>query len=321
MNRLVAGSLATLALVVGISTHAQTQKPPRVGVIYEGGSFNSMIDGFRDGLREQGLEPGKDVRLEIRDTHGDRAAAGRAGRELEQAGVDLLFTPASSVSVAVKAATTTVPIVFAVGGDAAALGFAATAARPAGRMSGVQYLSLDLTAKRFDVLRQMLPRLTRVVTLYDPTNPTHAIEQTRDAARRLHIQVVEIPVVSVAQLQDRFRALRPDEADAFFYTADAMIVSQAQFIIDTANAKKLPTMFGEESLVTQGALVSYGVNFHDVGRLTAKYAVRILAGAKPGDLPIESISSYTLVVNLKTARELGISIPQSVLLQTDKLVE
>ena len=312
--------LAGLASVVVGSGQAQTQKP-RVGVIHEGGPYNAMLDGFKSGLRELGLEPGRDLLLEISDVHGERTAAARAAHELEQAKVNLLFSMGSSVSIAAKNATAAIPIVFATGGDAVKLGFATSPARPEGRMSGVQYLALDLTAKRLDILRQIVTGLKKVVTLYDPTNPARGIELTRDAARRLRVALVELPVTSVAQLQDRFRTLRPEDADAFFYTSDAMVVSQGRFVIDTAREKKLPTMFGELSLVEQGALASYGVDFFSVGRLCAKYVQRVLAGIRPAELPIESISRYGLEVNLRTARELGITIPQSILLQADKVVE
>jgi putative ABC transport system substrate-binding protein len=136
----------------------------------------------------------------------------------------------------------------------------------------------------------------------------------------LKIEFVERHVASVDELRQGVKALKAEEADAYFYTSDAMVVSQAQFIIDAARAKKLPTMFQEPSLAAQGALASYGVSYHEVGRLAAKYVQRILTGASPRNLPVESLSRVGLAVNLKTARELGLTIPQAVLLRADEVI-
>jgi len=170
-------------------------------------------------------------------------------------------------------------------------------------------------------LREMLPKLHRVVTFYDPGNPVAGIKETRAAGRRLNIEIVERPVTSVAELKQSLEALGLRDADAYFYTPEAMVLGEARLVIDAARAKKLPTMFGELSLVTLGALASYGVNFYDVGRSSAKYVQRILTGTPPNDLAIESISRYGLGINLKTAQELGITVPQAVLLRADKVVE
>jgi len=309
---------------VGLSTtpaiRAQPRKPYHVGVIYEGGPYTAIVDGLSDGCRELGLDLGKDVFLELHDVH-DRKVAGEAARALEDAKTDLLYTLGTSVTLAVKDTTTRIPVVFVSGGDAVGVGLARTLARPGGRFTGIQYLSVDLTAKRLEILREMLPKLHRVVTFYDPGNPVAGIKETRAAGRRLNIEIVERPVTSVAELKQSLEALGLRDADAYFYTPEAMVLGEARLVIDAARAKKLPTMFGELSLVTLGALASYGVNFYDVGRSSAKYVQRILTGTPPNDLAIESISRYGLGINLKTAQELGITVPQAVLLRADKVVE
>jgi putative ABC transport system substrate-binding protein len=143
----------------------------------------------------------------------------------------------------------------------------------------------------------------------------------REAGRRLKVEIVERHVASVEDLRLGVAALKAQDAEAYFYTNDAMVVSQAQSIIDGARAKKLPTMFNESGLVEQGALVSYGVSYHEIGRLSAKYVQRVLAGTSPRNLPVESLSRLELAVNLKTARELGLAIPQSVLFRADKVIK
>jgi putative ABC transport system substrate-binding protein len=161
------------------------------------------------------------------------------------------------------------------------------------------------------------------VTFYDPSNAAAvaAAKLAREAARRLDIELVERHVASVHELRLSLKALKTQEVDAYFYTADAMVGSEAPFIIDTARLKRLPTMFTESSLAAQGALISYGVPYHEVGRLTAKYVQRVLTGTSTQNLPVESLSRVKLAVNLKTARELGVTIPQAVLLRADEVIQ
>jgi ABC-type uncharacterized transport system substrate-binding protein len=172
-------------------------------------------------------------------------------------------------------------------------------------------------------VKEIFPKLRKVVTFYDPSNGValKAATAARDAGRLLNIEIIERHVASVEELRLGLRALETKDADAYFYTPDGMVVSQTQLIIETAKAKKMPTMFGEPDVVTQGALVSYGVSFHEVGRLSARYVQRVLGGASPQTLPVESISRFVLGVNLKTARELGVTIPQSILFRADKIIE
>ena len=169
----------------------------------------------------------------------------------------------------------------------------------------------------------MLPELRRVVTFYDPgsTVAMAGVKTAREAARQLKIEILERPVTSVEELRRGVLALKQGEADAYFHSNDAAVTSQAQFIIDTARAKKLPTMFAEQGLAAQGALAGYGVSYFEVGRLSATYVQRILTGTRPQNLPVESLSRVGLAVNLKTARALGVTIPQAVLLRADEVIQ
>jgi putative ABC transport system substrate-binding protein len=227
------------------------------------------------------------------------------------------------VTTPVKEATTAIKIVFAVGSDPVTAGFVDSFAKPGGRLTGVHYLSGDLTAKRLEILRAMLPNLRKVVTYYHPSNKfaLRIVKTAREAARQLGIEIVERQVASVDELRLTVRALKAEEADAYFYIPDAMVLSQATYIIDTASAKKMPTMFAEHSLVAQGALAAYGVSYHEVGRLSARHVQQVLRGISPQTLSVESLSRLGLTLNLKAARDLGITIPQSVLFQADKVIE
>lgn len=314
-----------IALCLGSANpiQAQQNKPYRVGVIHEGGSFKEVVDGLRDGLRTQGFEEGKQFILDIRDVKGDPKAIVEAARSLERENVDLIYTIGTSVTTPVKEATTAIRIVFAVGSDPVTAGFVDSFAKPGGRLTGVHYLSGDLTAKRLEILKAILPNLRKVVTYYHPSNKfaLRIVKTAREAARQLGVEIVERQVASVDELRLTVRALKAQEADAYFYIPDAMVLSQATYIIDTASAKKIPTMFAEHSLVAQGALAAYGVSYHEVGRLSARHVQQVLSGISPQTLSVESLSRLGLTVNLKAARDLGITIPQSVLFRADKVIE
>jgi putative ABC transport system substrate-binding protein len=282
-----------------------------------------MVDGLKDGLKELGFAEGKQYVLEIRDVKGDPGAIEGAAKGLEQKKVDLIYALGTSVATAVKRATTEVPIVFSAGNDPVVAGLIESFARPAGRTTGVYYSTVDLTAKRLEILKALLPEVRRVVTFYNPRNAfaLKSAKAARDEGRLLNIEIVERQVASVEELRQSVNALKPKDADAYFYVADAMVMSQSQYIVDAVRVKKVPAMFADYNLVQQGALVAYGVSFYEVGRLSAKYVQRILAGTSPRDLAAESLSKVGLAVNLKTARELGITVPQSLLLRADEVIQ
>src|SRR5205823_6591412 len=288
--------LAALVLASVHFAHAQQAKVYRVGVIFQGGPDYVIVDGLKSGLRDLGFEAGKHYLLELRDLKGDRKAAEEAARSLERERIDLIYAVNTSVNIVVKGATTEVPIVFAVGADPVIAGLIESFAKPGGRLTGVHFLSVDLTAKRLEILKEIVPKLRKVVTFYDSGNAVAlaAAKSGREAARQLKVEVDERQVSSVEELRLGLTALRPEDADAYYYTSDAMATSQAQFIIDTARTKKLPTMGYEQSLVAQGALVSYGVSYYEIGRLSAKYVQHVLTGTSPQNLPVESVSRFVL---------------------------
>jgi len=324
-RRTFIGSVASGVLSAPLSGFAQAQqaKVYRVGVVLEGGPYYADIDALKDGLKELGFVEGKHYVLEVRDLKGDRRAAEAAAKSLEREKVDLIYTVGTSVTAASKRVTTQVPIVFAIGTDPVAAGLVESFARPGTRLTGVFSQSNNIEAKRLQILKLILPELHKVVAFYDPSNPPAraSANSAREAARQLQIELVERHVASVEELRLGFQALQAREVDAFLYVGDAMVTSQAPFIIDTARAKRLPTMFHYADLAEHGALVAYGVSFGEMGRQSAKYVHQILTGADPRSLPVVSVSKVELVVNLKTAREIGVTIPQEVRLRADKIIE
>jgi putative ABC transport system substrate-binding protein len=180
-----------------------------------------------------------------------------------------------------------------------------------------------VTAKRLAVLKEMMPKLGRVVTFYDPGElvSRENARLGRDAARQLGVQIVERHVGSVEELRLALQGLKSREVDAYFHTPGALQTSQALLIIETARGKKLPTMFHEQSLVAKGALASYGTNYQEIGRLSAKHVQRILSGSHPKDLPVENYDKVGFALNLRIAREIGLTIPNSLRLQADQIIE
>ena len=331
MNLRRAGLLAlTLALTLALlmaPCAADAQRPAvgvyRVGVIYHGGAFSAVIEGLREGLKELGLEEGKQFVLEIRDVKGDLKAAEEAARSFERGKIRLIYAVTTSATLAVKRATTQTPIVFYAGADPVAAGLVESLAKPGGRLTGVHSLTRELTGKRLEILKEILPKLRRVVTFYDPRNriAQEGAKLGREAAQLLGVQLIERHVASVEELRLGLGALKPGEVDAYFFTPDGLVASQAQLVIDTAKAKRLPMMFAEEGTVAQGALASYGLSFREAGHMSAKHVQRILTGTSPKDLPVEVFHKIQFALNLRTARELGISIPPAIVIRADKVIQ
>jgi putative ABC transport system substrate-binding protein len=317
--------VALCAMLLALCPSAKAQQPKiyRIGVLLPGGALYEIVDGLKGGLQELGLEEGKEYVLTIRDTKGDTKEAAEAAKTFEQEKVSLIYALAATVITEAKAATANVPIVFCIGSDPVTGGLVDSFAKPGGRLTGVHFLLRDLTAKRLEILKEILPKASRVLTFYDPGSrvPTEAAKLAREEAKRLGLKFIERHVTSVEELRKAVQALKVGEADAYFYTPDAMVLSQAPLIIDTTRSKKLATMFQEQSLVAKGALASYGQNFYEVGWLSAKYVQRVLSGTHPRDLKIETVDNVELAINLKTAKELGLTIPPNVLARAIKVIK
>jgi putative tryptophan/tyrosine transport system substrate-binding protein len=322
-RRAFLGTLAGGLLASPLAAEAQQPRVYRVGVVLQGGPYLGAVDGLRKGLAELGFEEGKQFILHVREGKGDLKAVEQAAGDLEREKVDLIYSVATSVTLAVKRATKTVPIVFNAGSDPVVVGLVENFRKPGGRLTGTYNRSRELMAKRLELLKGMVPRLRRVVTFYNPDNPNAQLgmQEARDAARQLKVELLERRVASVEELRAGLRALRAGEADAYITSVDAMVISQTALVLDTARAKKLPTMFIEQESVAQGGLASYGVSYSAVGRLSARYVHRILLGADPGDLPVEQIDRLHFVINLTTAKALGLTIPQSLLLRADEVIQ
>lgn len=323
MSKKILIFIATAVLASVSPAMPQQAKLARIGVLFPGGPLHETIEGLRQGLKDLGLEEGKHFTLTIRDTQGDTKVGEEAAKSFEREKVNLLYAIGSSVIAAAKHATANVPIVFTIGSDPVAMGLIKEFAKPGGRLTGVHYLVKELTAKRLQILKEIVPKLSRVITFYDPGNPVavEAATLARDEAKRLGLKFIERQVKSIEELRSGLQTMKSGEADAIFYLPDTMIVSQAQLILETAASKKMATMFQDESLVSKGALASYGQNYHEIGRLSAKYVQRVLSGTAPSELRVETADNVELAINLRTAKQLGLNVPAQVLARAKRVIK
>ena len=315
-------TLCAMLFALCSSAPAQQAKVYHVGVLVPGEAWYEIVDGLRAGLKQLGFVEGKQYTLAIRDWKGDAKEAEEAAKHFEQERVNLIFATSTNSAIVARRATAEIPIIFCAGTDPVVVGLVNSFANPGGRLTGIYHPITDLTAKRLEILKEIVPKLRRVVTFYDPRRPTglESSKLAREAARQMGLQLVERHVSSGEELQAGVRALRAGEVEAYLAVSDPIASNEAQFIIDTAKVRRLPTMFDFLSHVTKGGLASYAVSFHEMGRVSAKYVQRILTGVKPKDLPVEGIDKIELVINLKTAKEIGLTVPANVLYRADKVI-
>jgi putative ABC transport system substrate-binding protein len=302
---------------------AQTSGVRRVGVVFYG-SWEPSVDALRDGLKAAGLEEGRHVALLMRDAKGDVAATEAAARALERDdNVDVIVAITTTAALAVKRATIDVPIVFAAGADPVAVGLVDSIAAPGGRLTGFNFLTNDLTAKRLQILREVVPNLRRVVTFYDPRNRSAvlALAAAQEAGRKLGIDVAAQEVTSPEEIRHRLHTLTAADAEAFFFIPTTLTNAHEALIVEAALALRLPAMVLRIDGVRRGALVCYGPDYRQYGLRLASYVARILTGSRPRDLPVETVDQPALAINLKTAKAIGLEIPPALLLRADEVIE
>ena len=311
---------ATLALPGSAAAQA-SKSPPRIGWISTEPQPDPFLDGFREGLRQHGYVEGRNVILELRYAPGRLDTLRLAVTELSSLGVAFIVSSGPAIW-AIRSAEN-VAVLFAISGDPVELGIANSLARPGRNFTGSTFLSLEIAGKRVELLKQAIPRLSRLAALTNTDHPGERSERraTEAAAQALGIAVTPVPFAALAELDgalDRVRELRPDAMIVF--PDGSTMVSRAK-IAAFAVAQRLPTMFGWSEYADAGGLMSYGANQRETYVRLAAYADRLLRGAKPGDLPIEQPQRFELVLNAGTARLLGITIPPSVTATANRVIE
>lgn len=274
-------------------------------------------------LRELGYEEGRNIGFERRFADGKNDALSGLATELVRARVDVIVTVGTSATRAAKEATDTIPVIFSRIADPVALGLVAQLGRPEGNLTGVSVVTQDLAAKRLELLTSLIPGLNRVGVLLDPTFPSAPLElsEIESAARQLSIELYPIGIRRVEELDAAVHGVVVQRGQALFVVPALLFTEQQQRVADIAIKRRLPAMLSRREHVEAGGLMSYGVNYSTMYARAATYVDKILKGAKPGDLPVEQPTKLELVINLKTAKALGLAIPQSILLRTDEVIE
>jgi putative ABC transport system substrate-binding protein len=290
-----------------------------VGVLNEAWAANHpTVEGLKAGLRDLGLVEGRDVTFDIRFTEGKPGATPAAAAALVKSGVDLIFTSNEAATSAAKHATQTIPIVFTLVGDPLSSGIVASLARPGGNLTGISNLSSELTPKRLEVLKTLVPNLRRAWFIFYGADVTDraALMKTLEAAARLNVQVVAPTVDDAAQLARVLAGLQPGDGllAPFIDTLDIPAA-----ILEASLTSRIPAVFPTALWVGHGGLVSYGPDFHAQGVQAARLVAKILKGARPQELPVEGADKIDLAVNLKTAAQLGLGVPKKILLRADAI--
>jgi putative ABC transport system substrate-binding protein len=323
--------LALLALAAclgpfGPASAADAQQPatPRhIGVLLAVFSPESKEpQALRQGLRDAGYSEGRDVVIEWRSANGDYDRVSELAAELVQRKVEVIVVESTPAAQAVKRATSTIPIVLALVADPVGSGLVASLAHPGGNVTGLSSTGAELSAKRLQLLKETIPRLTRVAVLRNPANPWHTkvVEDLKAVAPSLSIELSVVGMRTPEEIGPAFSAVRRAHAEALYILQDAFFFTHRRTLLGLASKAQLPVIYGERDFADAGALMSYGPNLGDMYRRSAGYVDKILKGAKPADLPIEQPTKFELVVNLKTAKALGITIPESILLRADEVI-
>lgn len=277
---------------------------------------------FLAGMRELGHVEGRNLVIEYRSADGDATRLRDLAAELVRSGVDAIVAPAADVALAAMAATKALPIIMVGIGDPVASGIVANLGRPGGNVTGTAWQTPELAGKRFDLLKELLPRAARVAVVWNPEfviGPTH-LDAVKQAARKSGLAIDELPVRNVEQLADVLRALERSRPDALLVLVDPRIGRYRKIIADAALKQKLPSISNYRGYVDSGGLLSYSADLAHLYYRAASHVDRIIRGAKPGDLPVELPTKYELIVNQQTAKSLGITIPQALLLRADEVI-
>ena len=311
-------------LFAPLTVEAQSEeKVPRVGVLSERSPTDPLVTAFRQGLRDLGYTEGQNIIVEYRYAHGIYDRYSDLAAELLRLKVDVLVVGGTFAAQSAKAQTTTVPIVFTLAGDPVGSGLVASLARPGGNATGLSSIVSELSGKQLELLKATVPQVSRVAVLYNPLNPVSgpALNGTRNAARALAVELQILEVRQPNELAITFSALTGWRAGAVLALSDGVFGNELVQLSKLAAKNRLPAMYARREFAEAGGLLAYGPRFSDNWRRAAHFVDKILKGAKPADLPVEQPTKFELVINLKTARALGLTIPQTLLLQANQVIE
>jgi putative tryptophan/tyrosine transport system substrate-binding protein len=301
----------------------QPKRVPKIGYLSTGSATTDdpHIEAFRQGLRDLGHVEGKNINIDFRYAEGVAERLPELAEELVRLNVDVILTPGTLAVQAAKQATTTIPIIFPGVADPVAFGFVANLARPGGNITGLTNYSPELSGKRVELLKEALPRITRVAVLRDPRQAPDSFKETQIAGQSLALKLQSLEIRNAADVETAFSAMKKERADAFITLPHAVVTFHRKQILALAGKGRLPSTHGDRQWVEAGGLMSYGPDAIAIYRRAASYVDKILKGVKPADLPVEQPTKFEFVINLKTAKQIGVTIPPNVLVRADKVIK
>jgi len=306
---------------------AQAQQPtriPRIGYL-SAASYSAIaarVEAFRQGLRELGYVEGKNIFIEWRFAEGKSDRLPSLAAELVRLKVDIIVAEAPTSTRSAKQATVTIPIVMVFDDDPVGSGFVASLALPGGNITGLSTLSPEISGKQLELLKEIVPKLSRVGVLGDVTRPgiPQALTEINIAAEAFRVQVQYLEVRESKDIETAFRAASKERAGAVLVLGSPVLISQRKQFVELAVKSRLPAIYAREEAVEDGGLISYGVSIADLSRRAATYVDKILKGARPADLPVEQPKNFELIINLKAAKQIGLTIPPNVLARADRVI-
>jgi putative ABC transport system substrate-binding protein len=318
----------TLTIIVGLMLSlpfaAWAQAPARVGILVQemGRAQLQAIKGFSEELKRIGYRERKNLFFEIRNVKGNRGALQPAAGELVAQKVKLIFTTGTSATRAAASATTDIPVLFVHPGDPAASGLIKSAEERAKNLTGVAAYAAQTTERRLALFKEIMPALQKISVFFDANNALSRdnLKLAESAAKKLGLQATGYGVKSADELKTTLASFRAEDGTAIFQVADELVESEAEFLFENARAKKIATMFNEESWAISGALAAYGPNYLEMGRQAGRLADKILKGESPASLPLERASKFDLTINYRTARFIGLNLTAAMLKKADKVI-
>ena len=319
--------LALSALLFALSFAAEAQQPanvPRIGYLTASSlsAISTRTEAFRQGLREFGYVEGKNIVIEWRSAEGKPDRLPAVATELVRLKVDVIVTSGPTVTGAVKQATSTIPIVMAQDIDPVGLGFVASLARPGGNITGLTTLSPEISGKQLELLKEIVPRLSRVSVIGNSTVPGGAqeLKETEVAAGAFGVQLQYFDVRGPADIETAFQGAKKGRADALLVLGNPVLNAHRKQVVDLAVKNQLPATYTRPEFVEAGGLMTYVASYNDLFRRAATFVDKILKGRKPADLPVEQPTKFEFIVNLKAAKQIGLTIPPNVLARADKVI-
>jgi putative ABC transport system substrate-binding protein len=315
----------TFGLGGAVALAQQSAKVPRIGYLDAVSlSVNAArVEAFRQGLRKLGYVEGKNIFIEWRSADGKLDRLPALAAELVHLKVDIIVTGGRSATRAAKEATSTISIVTTQDSDPVANGFVASLARPGGNITGLSTLAPELSGKQLELMKEIIPKLSRVAVFGSSTNPDNAqsLREVELAAGVLKVKVQYLDVLDPKDIETAFQAASNGRADGILVLNSAVIVSRRTQVVDLAMKSRLPAIYYQSDFVEDGGLMTYSTSITDLSRRAATYVDKILKGAKPADLPVEQPTKFELVINLKTAKQIGLTIPPNVLVRADRVIK